>query len=152
MSAKTATAKTIATKTTTGLAATAAQVAQTVVAAPVAAIKKPAIAYANGVSNGAPANAPVVAFGGQPFSGTLPPTNPANRGVVGSVSNKVPGTLVVGNGKGPRVGHNLTMWGAVQVALATGPQSATALANAAGSGGAAFVAYCVRNGWLAASK
>jgi hypothetical protein len=71
---------------------------------------------------------------------------------VGTVSNKVPATLTIGNGKGPRTGQNVAYFAAITAALASGPQTASALATAAGAGGAAFVAYAVRAGWLAASK
>ena len=121
---------------------------------PPAATKRPAVTLVNGLPKDAPANAVPVTLAGHVYNGNLPATNPALRGVTGTVSSKVANTLQIGNGKGPRAGHNVTMWGAVQAALAAGKGTATAasLAAAAGSGGAAFVAYALRNGWLAASK
>ncbi len=114
--------------------------------------KKPAITYVAGHNPLAPENAPVVVIGGQPWEGSLPATNPANRATVGNVSAKVPNKLTFGNGKSPRSVHGKVAWQAITVALVSGPQSAATLANACGAGGAAFVAYAVRNGWLAASK
>ena len=112
-------------------------------------VKRPAVVYTSGVAAGAPSNAPAVTLGGQPFNGTLPATNPANRGAVGTVKTPA-ATLALGNGKQPKSAHGVIMWGAVVAALQAGKGKATAatLASAAGAGGAAFVGYCVKNGWL----
>ena len=119
-----------------------------------AATKRPAVALVNGLPKDAPTNAVPVTLGGHVYNGNLPATNPALRGVTGTISSKVANTLQLGNGKGPRSAHGAVMWQAVQAALVSGKGNATAasLASAAGSGGAAFVAYALRNGWLAASK
>jgi len=116
-------------------------------------VKKPAVVYSAGIAANAPANAPVVTIAGQAFNGALPATNPANRGAVGSVNAKL-GTLTLGNGKQPKSAHGQLAWQAVTAALAAanGKATAAALATAAGHGGAAFVGYCVKNGWLAPSK
>lgn len=111
--------------------------------------KQPPVTLTNGVNPLAPANAPVVQLGGTAYTGTLPGTNPALRGIVGTPSAKLGNVLVLGNGKQPRSAHGAVMWAAVVAALQTGPQSPAQLATAAGSGGAAFVGYCVKNGWLA---
>lgn len=112
-------------------------------------VKRPAVVYANGFAAGAPANAPSVMLGGNPFSGTLPASNPANRGTVGTVK-KPNALLALGNGKQPRSVHGVIMWQAVTAALQAGAGVATVatLANAAGAGGVAFVSYCLKNGWL----
>ena len=114
-------------------------------------VKKPAVVYVNGIAAGAPANAPAVSIAGTAYNGALPATNPANRGAVGTVKNPN-AILVAGNGKQPKSAHGATAFAAVLAALATGKGSATAqaLANAAGHGGGAFIAYCLKNGWLAA--
>ena len=128
-----------------------------IVALPVAqpaAIKRPAVQYTNGVAPNAPPNAPVVQLAGHNFTGKLPPTNPATRGIVGGVGKAAAkaGKLTLGNyGKAPRSAHGMVMWQAVVAALASGPQSPAALAAAAGSGGGAFIAYCCKNGWLTAA-
>lgn len=133
---------------------TAATLAALNSAAPVQAaaqpIKKPAVNYVAGVAAGAPANAPVVTIAGAAYNGALPATNPANRGAVGTVKNPQ-AVLMAGNGKGPKVGHNLAYWQAVNAHLAANNGKATAqeLANAAGHGGGAFIGYCIKNGWLA---
>ena len=114
-----------------------------------APVKRPPVTLVNGVNPLAPANTPAVQLGGAAYSGTLPATNPALRGQVGTPSAKLPNLLTLGNGKAPRSAHGAVMWAAVVTALAAGPQSPATLAAAAGSGGAAFVAYCVKNGWLA---
>lgn len=113
-------------------------------------IKKSAVVYSAGVAAGAPANAPVVTIAGQAFSGALPATNPGNRGTVGTVKNPN-AVLVAGNGKQPKSAHGAAMFAAVLAALVTGKGQATAqtLANAAGSGGGAFIGYCLKAGWLA---
>jgi len=136
---------------TSAMAQTLANINSAVVTATsTAQVKKAAVAYTNGVNPLAPANAVGVSFGGSAYNGALPATNPANRGITGTSGATSNGKLYgLGNGKGPRAGHNLLMWQAIGVALANGPTSGTALASAAGSGGAAFVQYAVKNGWLA---
>lgn len=112
-------------------------------------VKAPAVTLTNGVNPLAPANAPVVQLGGAAYNGTLPGTNPALRGIVGTPSAKLGNTLVLGNGKQPRSAHGAVMWQAVCAAIAAGNNAPAQLAQAAGSGGAAFIGYCTKNGWLA---
>lgn len=114
-----------------------------------APVKQPAVTLTNGVNPLAPANAPVVQLGGAAYNGTLPGTNPALRGIVGTPSAKLGNTLVLGNGKQPRSAHGAVMWQAVVAAIAAGNNTPAQLAQAAGSGGAAFIGYCTKNGWLA---
>ena len=132
---------------TNGLAAIAAQVATAVTANSAAGTlaRRPAVAYTNGQVQ--TANGQTVALQGAlaTFTGNLPASNPANAGKVGAV--KVAGTLAIGNGKGPRAGHNLTMWQAIQGALPCTPQQAAEVC-----GSAAFVAYAIKGGWLAVTK
>lgn len=113
-----------------------------------ASVKPVAVTLTNGVNPLAPANAPVVQLGGAAYSGTLPGTNPALRGIVGTPSAKLGNGLALGNGKSPRSAHGAVMWQAVIAAIAAGNNTPAQLATAAGSGGAAFVAYCVKNNWL----
>lgn len=129
-----------------GLTALVAQAVNNVTAP--APVKRPPVTLVNGVNPLAPANAPAVQLGGAAYNGTLPATNPALRGQVGTPSAKLGNLLVLGNGKAPRSAHGAVMWQAVQSALAAGPQSPASLAQVAGSGGAAFISYCVKNGWL----
>ena len=133
---------------TSAMASTLATIAAApVVANPAAAVKAPAVVYTNGLAPNAPANAVLVAFGGQSWQGTLAATNPAHKGVVG---NAKPGTVTLGSKPaGPRAGHNVAMFAAIAAVLPCTSQQA---AQAAGSGGAAFVAYAVRCGWLALAK
>jgi hypothetical protein len=130
-----------------GLAAIATQVANAVTATANAGTlaRRPAVAYTNGSVT--TATGQMVALQGAlaTFTGNLPATNPANSGKVGNV--KVAGQLALGNGKGPRAGHNLTMWQAIQAALPCTSQQAAEVC-----GSAAFVQYAVKNGWLAVSK
>ena len=112
-------------------------------------VKAPAVTLTNGINPLAPANAPVVQLGGTAYNGTLPGTNPALRGIVGTPSVKLGNVLVLGNGKAPRSAHGAVMWAAVVAAIAAGNNTPAQLATAAGSGGAAFIGYCVKNGWLA---
>jgi hypothetical protein len=114
-----------------------------------ASIKPVAVTLTNGVNPLAPANAPIVQLGGAAYNGTLPGTNPALRGIVGTPSAKLGNGLTLGNGKAPRSAHGAVMWQAVCTAIAAGNNTPAQLATAAGSGGAAFVGYCVKNGWLA---
>lgn len=114
-----------------------------------ASVKPVAVTLTNGVNPLAPANAPVVQLGGAAYSGTLPGTNPALRGIVGTPSAKLGNVLTLGNGKAPRSAHGAVMWAAVVAAITAGNNTPAQLAQAAGSGGAAFVGYCVKNGWLA---
>lgn len=114
-----------------------------------ASVKPVAVTLTNGVNPLAPANAPVVQLGGAAYNGTLPGTNPALRGIVGTPSAKLGNMLVLGNGKAPRSAHGAVMWAAVVAAITAGNNTPAQLATAAGSGGAAFVGYCVKNGWLA---
>jgi len=133
---------------TSAMAQTLASISAAVVTATTTAqVKKAAVAYTDGVNPLAPANATPVLFGGMAYNGALPATNPANRGTTGTSGATASGKVYgLGNGKGPRAGHNLLMWQAVTAAL---PASGADLANAAGSGGAAFVQYAIKNGWLA---
>lgn len=114
-----------------------------------ASVKPVAVTLTNGVNPLAPANAPMVQLGGAAYTGTLPGTNPALRGIVGTPSAKLGNTLVLGNGKQPRSAHGAVMWQAVCAAIAAGNNAPAQLAQAAGSGGAAFISYCCKNGWLA---
>lgn len=114
-----------------------------------ASVKPVAVTLTNGINPLAPANAPVVQLGGSAYNGTLPGTNPALRGIVGTPSAKLGNTLTLGNGKAPRSAHGTVMWAAVVAAIAAGNNTPAQLAMAAGSGGAAFVGYCVKNNWLA---
>ena len=107
------------------------------------------VTITNGINPLAPANAPAVQLGGAAYNGTLPGTNPALRGIVGTPSAKLGNTLVLGNGKQPRSAHGAVMWAAVVAAITAGNNTPAQLATAAGSGGAAFIGYCVKNGWLA---
>jgi hypothetical protein len=130
-----------------GLAATVAQVANAVTANSAAGTvaRRPAVAYTNGAVQTAAGQTVQLHGALATFTGNLPASNPANSGQVGAV--KVAGTLVIGNGKGPRAGHNLAMWQAIGAALPCTPQHAASVC-----GSAAFVAYAVKNGWLAVSK
>ena len=130
-----------------GLTALVAQAINAVTAT--APVKRPAVVLTNGINPLAPANAPVITLGGSAYNGTLPGTNPALRGIVGNPSAKLGNVLTLGNGKSPRSAHGAVMWQAVLVAIAAGNNTPAQLAQAAGSGGAAFVGYCVKNGWLA---
>jgi hypothetical protein len=145
---KATTAKqTTAKQATTGLAAVAANIANAVTATANAGTlaRRPAVAYTNGSVTTATGQTVALQGALATFTGNLPATNPANSGQVGTV--KVTGQLALGNGKGPRAGHNLTMWQAIQGALPCTPQQA-----AETCGSAAFVQYAVKNGWLAVSK
>ena len=130
-----------------GLTALVAQAINNVTAT--ASVKPVAVTLTNGVNPLAPANAPIVQLGGAAYNGTLPGTNPALRGIVGTPSAKLGNGLTLGNGKAPRSAHGAVMWQAVCTAIAAGNNTPAQLATAAGSGGAAFVGYCVKNGWLA---
>jgi hypothetical protein len=145
---KPATAKqTTAKQPQNGLAAIAAQVATAVTANASAGTvaRRPAIAYTNGSVQTAAGQTVTLHGALASFTGNLPASNPANSGTVGAV--KATGQLVIGNGKGPRAGHNLAMWQAIGAALPCTPQQAAEVC-----GSAAFVTYAVKNGWLAVSK
>ena len=133
---------------TTGLAQVAQQVANAVTANVTAGTvaRRPAVAITNGqvqvqTKQGVQTVAITGAFG---QAASLPATNPALRGAVGTVKNGH-AMLNIGNGKGPRTGANLTAWQVVTGAL---PCTAQQAANAIGSGGAAFVAYAVKRGFF----
>ena len=130
-----------------GLAATVAQVANAVTANASAGTvaRRPAIAYTNGSVQTAAGQTVTLHGALASFTGNLPASNPANSGAVGAV--KANGQLAIGNGKGPRAGHNLAMWQAIQAALPCTPQHAASVC-----GSAAFVQYAIKNGWLAVSK
>ena len=130
-----------------GLATIATQVANAVTANASAGTvaRRPAIAYTNGAVQTAAGQTVQLHGALASFTGNLPASNPANSGQVGAV--KVTGMLALGNGKGPRAGHNLAMWQAIGAALPCTPQHAASVC-----GSAAFVAYAVKNGWLAVSK
>ena len=145
---KSTNAKTVSTKPATGLANMAAQITQAVTANVSAGTvaRRPAVGYEHGKATVTTADGKeqVATLHGAlaKFDGSLPATNPANRGTIGNVKNAA-GKLVAGNGKGPRAGHNLVMFSALLAAL---PCTQAQAAEATGS--AAFVMYAIKHGWV----
>ena len=136
--------------------ATLQAAAAPVTAAPAAPVKPAAVAFVNGVTQGAPANAPAFVVGGQPFSGQVRPhharqqtTGNTARLPAGSVTVTAKGALLKPGG----CAYNAAAWAAIQAALASGkPQTAAMLAQAVGNGGASHIAYRIKGGWLAVAK
>lgn len=145
--AKTATKKVeVSAPANTGLAAIAAQISNAVEASVSAGTvaRRAAVEYTNGTVSTADGRTVKLAGALADWNGKLPATNPANKGSVGTV--KQAGRMVtVGNGRAPRSQHGAAMFAAVCSAL---PCTAERAAEVAGSGGAQFISYALKNGWL----
>jgi hypothetical protein len=71
---------------------------------------------------------------------------------IGNVAKLPAGSLTVtskGAAYKPKAGYNANAWASVQAALNAGPCQAAQAAQAIGHAGVAWVAYAVKNGWLA---